>query len=62
MVLVPIALTIVVVDLVQFIEWVSPSCIYTDVVLNGIINKIHCSMICVKKAINSIDVYIITSI
>ena len=33
----------------QFIGWVAPSCIYTDTILNGIVNKLQCSMFCVEK-------------
>ena len=28
----------------QFIGWVAPSCVCTDVVLDGIINKLQCSI------------------
>ena len=46
----------------QFIGWVLSFCIHTDVVLDSIINKLQCSVFCVKKAINKVPVCAITSI
>ena len=46
----------------QFIGWVAPSCVCTDVVLDGISRKMQCSMLCVKRTMNSIPVYVITLI
>ena len=51
---VPIALFIVVIYSVQFIEWVLPSIVYTDNVLDGIINKLQYSMILVKRAMHRV--------
>ena len=62
MFLVPTALTIIVIGRVQFIEWFVSSCVYADIVLDGIINKLKYSMIHVRRAMNKVPVYIITSI
>ena len=40
MFLVPIVFFIIVLDPVQFIGWVVPSCVYTDAVLGGIIDNL----------------------
>ena len=62
MFLVSIALIVVVIDPVQFVGRVVPSCVYTDVVLDSIINKLWCSMFHTKKAMKRLPVYMITSI
>ena len=46
----------------QFIGWVAPSCVCTDVVLDGIGRKMQCFMLCVKRTMNNIPVYVITLI
>ena len=33
----------------RFIEWVLPSCAPIDIILDGIINKLHCSMVLCEK-------------
>ena len=43
----------------QFIGWVVLFYVYTDVVLDGIINKLYCSMFYVKRDMNRIPVYVI---
>ena len=62
MFLVPIALIIVVFDLVQFIGWVVPSRVCTNGILNGGITKLQCSVFCVKRTMNRVPGYIITSV
>ena len=62
MFLVPIALIVVIIDPVQFIGWVALSCVCTDIVLDGIINKLQCSIFYVKKSMKRAPVYTITSI
>ena len=46
----------------QFIGWVAPSCVRTDVVLCGIVSKLQCSMVYVKKAMNRVSAYATTLI
>ena len=48
--------------LVLFIGWVAPSCVCTDIVLDSIVNKLHCSMFHVKQAMKRVSVCVITSI
>ena len=60
--LVPITLYIVVIYSLQIIGWVPLSCICIDNVLDGIINKLQYSMLCIKRATNRVPVYEITSI
>ena len=60
--LVPIPQIVVVIDPVQFIGWVVPSCVCTDIVFNGIFNKLQFSMLYVKKAMNRVYICVITSI
>ena len=57
MFLVPIALIVVFIDLVQFIGWVAPPCVCTKVVLDSIVNKLQCSMLYAKKAMNRVPIY-----
>ena len=47
---------------VQFIGWIMPSCIYTDIVLNGIINKLQYSLFYIKRAMNRVPACVITLI
>ena len=54
MLLVPIALIVVVIGPVQFIEQVALSCVCIDNILNSIINKLQCSMLHVKRAKNGV--------
>ena len=44
-----VALIVDFIGLVQFIGWVAPSCVYTEIVLDGIISKLQCSVFYVKK-------------
>ena len=44
MLLVPTALIIVVIDLGKFIGWVALSCIYINIILDGIVNKLQSSI------------------
>ena len=46
----------------QFIGWVAPSCVYTDIVLDGIISKLQCSVFYVKRAMNRVSACVITLI
>ena len=46
--LVPMALIVVVIGFVQFIEWFAPACVNIDIGLDGIINKLQCSVFHVK--------------
>ena len=61
MILVLIALFFVVLDLVKFIGWVALSCIHTDVVLDDVISKLQCSVLHVRRAMNRVPIYAITS-
>ena len=49
MFLVPIALIVVVINLVQSIGLVAQSSVFTDIILDGVINKLQCSMFCVTR-------------
>ena len=40
----------------QFIGWVVPSCICTDVILNGTISKLQGSVFHTKRAMNRVPV------
>ena len=62
MFLVPIALIVEGIGLVQFIVWVAPSCVYTDIVLDGIANKLQCSMFYIKRVFNRVPTCVIISI
>ena len=46
----------------QYIGCVAPSCICTDVVLDGIVSKLQCSMFYVKRAMNRVPAYMIALI
>ena len=46
----------------QFIGWVAPSRVYTDVVLDGIVSKLQCSMFYVKRTMNRVPACMITLI
>ena len=46
----------------QFIGWVAPSCVRTDVVLDGIGSKLQCSMFYVKRIMNRVPACVITLI
>ena len=46
----------------QFIGWVAPSWVCTDVVLDGIISQLQCSMLYVKKAMNKVPACVATLI
>ena len=46
----------------QFIGWFAPSCVYIDVVLNGIGSKLQCSVFWVKIIMNRVPAYVITLI
>ena len=46
----------------QFTGWVVPSCVRTDVVLDGIISKIHYSIFYVKRSMNRVPACVITLI
>ena len=50
------------IGLVHFIGWVVPSCVCTDVILDGIISKLQCSMLYVKRAMNRVPACVITLI
>ena len=50
------------IGLAQFIGWVVSSCVRTDVVLDGIISKLQCSVFYVKRAMNMVPAYVITKI
>ena len=52
-----IALFVVLLDLMQFIGWVVPSCIYTEIVLDSVINKLQCSVFYIKRAMNRVESY-----
>ena len=60
--MVTIALILIAIDLVQFIGWVALPCIHTKVVLKGIINKLQCSVLCVKRTMSRVPIYATTSI
>ena len=60
--LVPIALIVVVTGPVQFIECAAAFCVIIDIVLDSIINKLQCSMLCVKKTTKKVTICMITSI
>ena len=62
MILVPIALIIVVSDLMQFAGRVTLHCVCTDIDLDGIINNLQCCIHHVKKAMNRLLVYAISFI
>ena len=62
MILVPIALFVIVIDFVQFIGCFALFYVCTDVVLDGIIDKLQCFEFCVKRAMNRVPVYEITFI
>ena len=62
MFLVLIALVVEVMSLVQFISWLSPSCVYIGIVLDGSNNRLQCSKFGVKMAINRALINTITSI
>ena len=55
-----IALIVEFIGFVQFIGWVGPSCILNNVVSDGIISKLQCSMSYVKRAMNRIPACEIT--
>ena len=57
-----ITFIVLVIGLVQFIGWVVPSCVCTNVVLDGIINKLQYSVFHVKRAMNKVSVCVATSI
>ena len=57
-----IALTVEFTGLVQFIGWVVPSHVYIDIVLNRIISKLQYSVFYVKRAINRVPAFVISSI
>ena len=46
----------------QFIGWVVPSCVYADVVLDGILSKLQCSVFYVKRTMNRVPAYAIALI
>ena len=46
----------------QFIGWVAPSCVYADIVLDGIVSKLQCSMFDVKRTMNRVPACAITLI
>ena len=56
MFLVPIALIVAIVGLIRFFEWVALSCIYIDIVLDGSITKMQCSMFSAERAMNKVSV------
>ena len=62
MFLVPIALIVVVTGPVQFIGCAAPFCIIIDIVLDGIINKLQCSILYMKKTTKKVPICVITSI
>ena len=52
MFLVPIAIIVVLIGLLQFIRWIVPSFVSVDVALDSTITKPQCSVFRVKKAVN----------
>ena len=40
---------VVIMIFVQFIGGVATSCVCTNIVLDGIVNKLQCSIFCIKK-------------
>ena len=62
MLLVLVALKIVYLDLMRFIRLVALSCIYINVVLDGIISNLQCSVFCMKININMVLFCVITFI
>ena len=62
MLLPPIALIVVVIDLMQFIGWLVQSCICIDIVLDSTISTLRCSVFHVKRAMNRVPICAITSI
>ena len=62
MILLPIALIIVALDLVQFIGYFALSHVYIDIVLDGIITRLHCFVFSMQLAMNRVLLYAITSI
>ena len=46
----------------QFIGWVAPSSVHTDVVLDSIISKLQCSVFYVKRTMNRVPGCAITLI
>ena len=62
MFLVPIALIIVVIDLMQFIGWVVPSRTCVDVILDSSTTKLQCSMFYMKRTMNRVYICMIASI
>ena len=38
----------------QSIGWVAPSCVHTDVVLDGIGSKLQCSVFCTNSIMNRV--------
>ena len=59
---VPIALSIVVIGLLQFFGWVMPSCVRIDIVVVLSITKMQYAMFHMKVAMNREPEYAITSI
>ena len=57
-----IALIVNFLGLVQFIGWVAPSCVHTDVVLDGIHSKLQCSIFYVKRIMNRVPICVIVLI
>ena len=62
MILVPIALIAVVLNHMQYIRWVPPSCVYINVVLDGVATKLQWSVFYMKIAMNKVLFCMITSI
>ena len=46
----------------QFIEWVAPSRVCSDAILDSIISKLKCSVFYVKRAMNRVPTCTITLI
>ena len=57
-----IALIVDFIGLAQFIGWVAPSCVHTDIILNSIISKLQRSIFYVTRAMNRVPVCMITLI
>ena len=57
-----IALFVIVLDLMQFIGWATPSCVCINIVLDGIITRLQCSMLYITIAMNTVPLCAIPSV
>ena len=59
MILLPKALIIITLDLVQFLTWVVPFCVYVNIVFDVIIVRLQCSILYMKLDMNKVPPYMI---